>query len=389
MTESRYKIEYIQPEPTKEKNFRFFGAFGYLWLALLASVLIYGIVYKHIPTSEIISYFQNIKTEIVNTDISIPTEPSKEFETMASEESVIYNTKTATENITGNESLENPGNTHKLVSEVINDNQLPEDVVFESEIVEPSTDQTQQEETDSIVSEIIKEQNKQDTLKKATNSPEPTETIESATAAIETELEKKETLDEKKPAAQETITEKVITLEQESVIKNLVKENVVEKTTTEKPTEEKVETVAVSIQMPALEAKTKEVVEKEALVEVKKAPVATLSKLVTDAVSNPNKNDLAYITAITDYEKNKIATNAFLEKIKSQENKASENHSENNTKKPEKSELSAVDAIIAAMNVDKAAKDKPPLSTQENIQAKINLLLKNKDKAPSTSQINN
>ncbi len=339
MTESRYKIEYVQSEPKTESHFRFFGALGYLWLALLASVLTYGIVYKHIPTSEIISYFQKFKTDLVKTDISSQSDTPNKTDIALFEDSIIIDTEVTAENTVELENNENTADTHKLVSEVINDNQLTEDVVFESEQVEPTTSQTQQAETKSIVNEIIKAQDKINETKVISGT---TETIESATAAVEIEIEK--------------IIETVTTTKQEPVQK---------------------------------EIELEEKAEKKAHLKVNKDPLTTLSDLVKNAVSTTNENDLAYLKAVTDYETNKIADSDFLEKIKSQEKKSSEKNIDNSIKKPENSSTSAVDAIIATMNADKAAKEKPPLSYQEKIQSEVNMLLKNENSAQSTSQINN
>ncbi len=421
MTESRYKIEYVQTEPIKEKKFRFFGVLGYLWLALLASVLTYGVVYKHISTNEIISYFQKFKTGVVNTDFSDITENSTKTEAALSEESILIETEITKTEKSHNESLENTAESQKLVSEVIdnnkdedntNDDELPEDVVFESESIEPepASNQTQKQETESIVNEIIKEQEKQEATSAVTPTPETivaTETIENTIVAIENEIVKTETAIQTEPVAQKVIIKEAIVDKESLSDQQTPKEKEVESTSIAKSQEIQIDAITAAIKEQAEEkaeaeeknldikvksdttVKLETISKKEAVVAEKKSAKASLSKLVKNAISTPSENDMAYLKAVTDYEINKIANSDFLKKIKSQENKTSEKDLENIIKKPAKSETSAVDAIITAMNADKAAKEKPPLSFQEKIQSEVNLLLKTNDKVQSTSQLNN
>ncbi len=387
MTESRYKIEYVQPEPVKEQSFRFFGVLGYLWLALLASVLTYGFVYKHISTDEIITYFQKFTTGVVNTNISDLAETSNKTEVTLYEEGIDNEIAITKQNERHNDSLENTDNTQRLVSEVVKDNELPEDVVFESvSIEETASNTTQAQETESIVKEIIKEQNKQEIINSVADtsaSIETTETIESATTAIENEIEKTESTVETAPKVQQAFTEEKIA----------INENI----NTEEKTEKTIKTLSIEEQKTAKNtAKADESVDstnilndgKKELVQVKDKPTKTLSELAKIAVSTPNKNDLSYIKAVTNYETNKIANSDYLEKITAEESKLPET-TNNSIQKPENSDISAVDAIIAAMNVDKAAKEKPPMSFQEKTQTEINKLLKNIDQIQSTSQLNN
>ncbi|GAA0414611.1 hypothetical protein GCM10009133_23750 [Cocleimonas flava] len=415
MTESRYKIEYVQPEPVKKKNFRFLGVLGYLWVALLASVFTYGFVYKHISTSDVIAYFQNFKSEVVNTNIVSLTEQTSpnEINITASENapaSELESANSATNNsttVSNDLNTEDTKSSQKLVSEIIEeiqdtadntDNELPEDVVFESETVEPISSQTQRQSTESIINELSKVQNNQETLSETANNPESSDSVNNAIAAIENEIKNTETATQEVISTPQVITKEVVALkidskttrEESSEIQQSTKENETENSTIAKSQEVQIDAITAAIKEQKKEQEVKKAKIEETIADViieKKSVKDSLSALVK-STTTPNKTDQAYLNAANNYEQNKIASKDFLQSVKAQDSKPANEEETNSNKEPEKANTSAVDAIIAAMNADKAAKEKPVLSSQEKTQSEVNELLKNNEKIQSASQLN-
>jgi hypothetical protein len=417
MTESRYKIEYVQPEPVKKKNFRFLGVLGYLWVALLASVFTYGFVYKHISTSDVIAYFQNFKSEVVNTNIVSLTEQTSpnEIDITASENaptSEPESANSATNNsttVSNDLNTEDTNNSQKLVSEIIEeiqdtadntDNELPEDVVLESETVEPISSQTQLQSTESIINELSKVQNNQETLSETANNPESSDSVNNAIAAIENEIKNTETATQEVISTPQVITKEVVALkivskttrEESSDILQSTKENETESSTIAKSQEVQIDAITAAIKEQEKEQEVKKAETEVTIADViieKKSVKDSLSALVKSTTATPNKTDQAYLNAANNYEQNKIASKDFLQSVKAQDSKPAEEEEETNSnKEPERANTSAVDAIIAAMNADKAAKEKPVLSSQEKTQSEVNELLKNNEKIQSASQLN-
>ncbi|MEB8432476.1 hypothetical protein OO007_09595 [Cocleimonas sp. KMM 6892] len=419
MTESRYKIEYIQPEPVKKKNFRFLGVLGYLWVALLASVFTYGFVYKHISTSDVIAYFQNFKSEVVNTNIVSLTEQTSpnEIDITASKNaptSELESANNATNNsttVSNDLNTEDTNSSQKLVSEIIEeiqdtadntDNGLPEDVVFESETDEPISSQTQLQSTESIINELSKVQNNQETLSETANNPESSDSVNNAIAAIENEIKNTETATQEVISTPQVITKEVVALkidnkttrEESSEIQQSTKENETENSTIAKSQEVQIDAITAAIKEQEKEQEVKKAETEVTIADViieKKSVKDSLSALVK-STTTPNKTDQAYLNAANNYEQNKIASKDFLQSVKAQDSKPAEEEEEeeetNSNKEPERANTSAVDAIIAAMNADKAAKEKPVLSSQEKTQSDVNELLKNNEKIQSASQLN-
>ena len=437
MTQSRYKIEYVQPEPVKEKKFRFFGVLGYLWLALLASVFTYGFVYKHISTDEIISYFQNFKTGVVNTDISSLTENSNKTEAILSEEENIISEAETTElNKAQDDSLENIEEPQKLVSEVLdaigtddsnenadnninnNDDELPEDVVFESDSIDfdskitesqPVSIQTQKQETESIVNEIVKQQDNQETTETSSTVVPTPETIKKAIVTIESEIAKTEpAIQTESPSQEVTIKEEVA---QEDSVNNQPppKEKEVETNSIAKSQETEIDAITAAIREQAEEkAESKEnnldieiasettpdlenKAKIEAVASEKKSAEVTSSELAKKTISTPYKDDPTYTNVATNNENNKKTDIAVVEKIKIKETNSTEKTSDSSLKKPAKdnSNTSAVDAIIAAMNAEKATAEEPTQSSPEKTQSEIDLLPNANEKIQNASQLNN